>query len=81
MSLRVKVVLNKDAVRSQLLKSPEMMAVCEERAREIAARCGDGYAVDTHQGKTRVNAMVYADTYEAYRDNLKNNTILKAVKG
>lgn len=76
---RVKVVLNRSAVRDQLLRSSEMQSICEEQARGIAARCGPGFAVDTHTGRNRVNAMVYADTFEARKDNMKNNTILKAV--
>lgn len=76
---KVKIELNRNAVRDQLLKSSEMMSICESHAKNIAARCGSGYQTDTHVGRNRVNAMVYADTYEARRDNLKHNTILKAV--
>lgn len=65
----------------QLLKSAEMMSICEEHARAIQAKCGDGYEVTTHTGKTRVNASVAATTYKARRDNLDNNTLLKAVRG
>lgn len=81
MSQRVKVELNRSAVRDQLLKSGEMEAICEGYARNIAARCGSGYAYDTYKGTNRVNAMIYAETYEAKKDNMKNNTILKAVGG
>lgn len=81
MAMKVKIELNRSAVRDQLLKSSEMMSICESYAKDIAARCGSGYQTDTHVGQNRVNAMVYADTYEARRDNLKHNTILKAVGG
>ena len=64
----------------QLLKSAEMQKVLEEKATAINNRCGDGYGQDTYVGKTRANAMVYAETFEAKRDNMKNNTILKAVR-
>ena len=64
----------------ELLKSDEMKAICEEHAQEIRSRCGDGYEMDSRVGKTRVNAMVYADTVKAKRDNSKNNTILKALR-
>lgn len=75
--MRIRIELNRDAVRDQLLRSEEIQSVCKELADDIALRCGPGYVADTHVGKNRVNAMVYADTYEARRDNLKNNTILK----
>lgn len=64
----------------QLLKSAEMQKVLEEKATAIKNRCGDGYEQDIYVGKTRANAMVYAETFEAKRDNMKNNTILKAVR-
>ena len=64
----------------QLLKSAEMQKDLEEKATAIKNRCGDGYGQDTYVGKTRANAMVYAETFEAKRDNMKNNTILKAVR-
>lgn len=63
----------------QLLKSAEMQGVLTEKATAIKNRAGEGYAQDVYVGKTRVNAMVYADSYKAKRDNMKNNTLLKAV--
>lgn len=64
----------------QLLKSAEMQKVLEEKATAVKNRCGDGYEQDIYAGKNRANAMVYADSYAAKRDNMKNNTILKAVR-
>lgn len=77
---KVKVVLNREGVR-ELLKSEEMMAVCSEHASQIMERCGAGYEMDAYVGKNRVNAMVTASSYQAKADNMKNNTLLKAVKG
>lgn len=65
----------------QLLKSSEIEAECKRHADAICRRAGAGYATDTYTGKTRVNAMVYADTYEAAVDNATNNTLLKARGG
>lgn len=65
---------------SELLKGREMQNLLAEKASEIQNRCGDGYEHDVYVGKTRANAMVRADTFKAKRDNLKNNTILKAVR-
>ena len=80
MSNKVKIVLNGEGVRS-LLRSPEMEAICGGLAADAAARCGAGYTSDTYTGKNRVNAEVRAETYQAKRDNTKNNTILKSLRG
>lgn len=64
---------------SELLKN-EMRPIVEEKAREIAERCGEGYEYDSFVGKNRCNAMVWADTSEARIDNEQNNTILGALR-
>ena len=76
----VRIELNSDGVKA-LLKSAEMKQICKEHAEAIAKRAGDGYEVDTYTGRTRVNAQVTAVTNKAKRDNMKNNTLLKAVRG
>lgn len=63
-----------------LMKSEAMQAVLKEHATRIRDACGDGYEQDIYVGKNRANAMVSATTYQARRDNMKNNTILKAVR-
>lgn len=72
--------LNRAGVR-KLMLSAEMRSGLESIAGDILARLGDGYSTNTFQGKNRVNVEVMADTYEARRENMKNNTILKAVQG
>lgn len=79
MSNKFKFVLNKSGVR-ELLKSNEMQSILTEKASDIRMRCGDGYKQDIHIGKNRANAMVWAASYKAKRENYKNNTILKAVR-
>ena len=81
MANKVKVELNRNAVRNQLLKSGEMQQICLEHAKRIAARCGKGYEAEPYSGPHRVNAAVNAKTYEARLDNSRHNTILKAVGG
>ena len=76
---KYRIELNSDGVR-ELLQSPEMAAICQSLANGIASRAGTGYAVSVYTGKTRVNASVKAVTEEAWKDNLKNNTLLKAVR-
>lgn len=75
---RVKIELSKAGMR-EMLKSAEVKKAIDDKARDIAGRCGEGYAASSTIGRERVLAAVYADTPEARRDNLDNNTILKAV--
>lgn len=71
--------LNRKGV-ADLMKSAEMQEVLNGYATGIRNRCGDGYEQDIHVGKNRANAMVSASTYQAKADNMRNNTILKAVR-
>lgn len=80
MSKGIKFKLNRSGVGS-LLKSQNVMNVCESYANQIRARAGEGYEVSTYVGKTRVNASVFPATKEARRDNLEHNTLLKARGG
>lgn len=77
---KVKFELNREGVR-ELLRSKEMMDVCSEYAQSALGRLGDGYEMSTHTGANRVNAEVSAESFAAKRENLKSNTILKAVFG
>jgi hypothetical protein len=77
---KVKFELNRNGVR-ELLRSPEMMAVCQGYANRALGSLGDGYEVSTMTGRNRVNAEVRAETFAARKENLENNTILKALGG
>lgn len=74
----VKITLNRSGVR-ELLRSKEMMAICEEYAYKAVNTLGDGYEVSTHIDD-RVNASIETVSYEAMRDNMENNSILKALR-
>lgn len=76
---KVRIELNSAGVQ-ELLKGSSMQSVLSEHARAISGNAGEGYSQDIYVGKTRANAMVYADTYQAKKDNLENNTLLKAVR-
>lgn len=76
----VRVELDTAGVRS-LLRSEEMEQVMVEYATNIRQAAGTGYEQDSYKGRNRVNAMVYAGDYKAKRDNLKHNTLLKAMRG
>lgn len=77
---KVRIELNGSGVR-ELLRSSEMKSVCESHANRALGGLGDGYVVTSMTGKNRVNASVYAESYEAKKENLKSNTILKALGG
>lgn len=64
----------------KLLKSQEMQTHLDSIASGIQGRLGEGYEKDTFVGKTRVNAMVWAESRQAKKDNAEHNTILKAVR-
>ena len=76
---KLKFELNKAGVRA-LMQSDEMQSILKEKADNALNSLGEGYKSDSHVGKNRANAMVYAETYQAKKDNLKNNSILKAVR-
>lgn len=57
----------------ELLKSPEMGAICAEYAESVKASYGDGAEVDVYTGANRVNAMVYQPAGRF------DNALLKAV--
>lgn len=77
---KVRIELNREGVR-ELLRSQEMMAICQEVADGIKERCGDGYATSQHVGTNRVNVSVYTESREAKKDNMDNNTMLCALGG
>lgn len=80
MAKNIKITLNTAGVRN-LLRSQEMQSTLKEHANAICERAGDGYEISTFMGKNRCNVSVKAKTRKARRDNLKNNTLLKAVRG
>lgn len=73
-----RVELNFEGVR-QLMTSPQMVALCERKARAVAAAAGDGYTITTHIGPNRCNASVITDSYEAKKANLDGNALIKAL--
>lgn len=63
-----------------LLRSSEMQTVIEGYTSDIKNRAGEGYVHDVQVNPGRAHGLVYADTYQAKADNLRNNTLLKAVR-
>lgn len=77
---KVKVVLNRRGV-IELLKSPEMVEILDAEAGAICKTLGTGYEHDTYIGPNRANASIRAESIPAKIDNMKNNSLLKAVGG
>ena len=75
---KVEIKLNSANIRA-ILRSADMQSMLEAKAAEIAARAGEGYEYQTHDSGQRIIANVYAATDEARKDNLENNTLLKAL--
>ena len=69
-----------DAGLQALMKSPEMDSFLKENAARIAGACGKGYDYNALMGRKRATARVFTETRAAARDNMQNNTILKAVR-
>ena len=81
MSKNVKFVLNLAGL-NELMKSGPMQSALNQVAAQIQGRAGAGYSIESaHPISFVAIAQVYAETREAKRDNLKNNTLLKAKGG
>ena len=76
----LRVELNLSGVR-EMLRSQEAKAICEKYANEAAGRLGEGHEVTTYTGQNRANASVFAKSLKAKQENIKNNTLLKALRG
>ena len=76
---KVRIELNSAGIR-ELLRSTEMQELLEEKAEEIAGRCGEGYASDRYLTGGRAVASAFTESREAYQDNLDNNTLLRSLQ-
>lgn len=64
----------------EFLCSEEVQKLVKDYADEIQQRAGDGYESSVYVGRFRARASVKAMTRKAKQDNLKNNTLLKAMR-
>lgn len=74
------IILNTEGVR-ELLKSDEIHDECVRLANEIQSRAGEHYDISERHYPNRNGVIVYPADAQGRRDNLKNNTLLKAMKG
>lgn len=77
---KVEVEINSKGARD-LMRSEEVMKLCESYANDAMGKLGDGYVVTSYTGPNRLNVSIKAITREAVRDQYANNTILKAIGG
>lgn len=74
---KLKVVLVSDGVRA-LLKEVGANQ-CMKLASDALSGLGQGYEVEARTYPERNGAIIRTTTYQAKKDNYKNNTILKAL--
>lgn len=75
---KIKVELNHGQIR-RFLHSQEVAGLVKSYADKAADRLGEGYEADEKVMATRAIASVFTATDEAKRENMENNSILKAV--
>lgn len=78
MSVGVRVRMNRAGVR-QLLRSPEVVADLERRARAIAEAAGDGHEIDSSVGRNRARVEVRTDTPAAKAREAKHRTLTASI--
>lgn len=78
---KFKIVLNKSGM-DELLNSEGVVSSLEKAAQGVLAKLGDGYAMqEPYHGPHRANVAIETTTKRAYWDNVKHNTMLKALGG
>lgn len=77
--MTVKFELNHAGVR-ELLKSKAMQNVLNEYGNAIMSRAGGDYVKSTYVGTNRTNVSIMTNSAATMRDNLDNNTLLRALK-
>ena len=74
---KVKVVLRKGEIRSQLLTGGGAPGLCLSIANQMANKAGPGYAARVVSYPERTGAIVFPKTAAAKSDNYTSNTLEK----
>lgn len=74
----VRVELNSSAVKA-LLRSEDVRAELERRARQIAAAAGPGHRVEVQTGPNRVRAAVITDDREAMAAEARDRNLTRSL--
>ena len=79
---KVKIKLDRKAIREQLLKGSETKALIQRYGENAFRPISnvEGYIMENRTYSERIGVAIYAGDYPAISDNLQNNTLLKAVK-
>lgn len=77
---KIKIVLNRAGV-AELMRSEEMQGILAEYGEAVAGRAGEGFIGEAKVYKRRAAFNIKADTPKARAQNLKHNTLLKALGG
>lgn len=75
---KVEIELNHDNIKS-FLRSNSVADDLKSRADRIVEKLGDGYYSDCRNESSRVIASVYAGSRDAKRQNMQENSIIRAV--
>ena len=70
--------LNSKGIR-QMLRSEEVRADMERRARNIAAAAGEGFEADAYVGRNRARGDVFTATVEAMRAEAEDMALTRAI--
>lgn len=81
MASKWKVWIDQKAFRENVLKGDETKKAINDAANRALNACGEGYKAKPYDGKLRAGVVIAPETAEAYYDNLRNNTLLKAIRG
>ena len=65
---------------NELMKSPEMQSILDEAGQQVADIAGEGYECETRPGRYIAFANIFPTTYAAKDDEMKNNTLEKAIR-
>lgn len=77
---KIRFKISSPGVR-EFMNSTPVQTELFEHAQKVQSRAGAGYEVSIQAGKARAHARVATVTEKAVRENLRNNTLLKALGG
>ena len=75
---KIRVELNLAGINA-MMKSEGVVSVLQAAGNAVASAAGTGYESSTHQASYVAIANVWANDKKSRKDNLDNNTLLKAV--
>lgn len=78
---KVRVVLNRGNVKSQLLTGGGAPGMCLALAQSYAKSAGPGYEARSKRLQNRIGAIYYPATPQAISDNYAHNTLEKSRGG